>query len=75
MSVEQMEQQLQEAVEQARDVCSSQGDQSPECATAWDTVEEMQAEISHRRQKSPKSNFEQYCDDNPDASECRVYDV
>ena len=69
---------IQEAIEKeldnARAVCSSD-DTSGECAAAWDAVEELQAEASHQRQNHPpKSSLEKYCDDNPDAAECRVYE-
>ena len=61
--------------EQAREVCSTEGAASGECAAAWDAVEELQAEASHQKQKKPQKNsLEQYCDDNPDALECRVYE-
>ena len=67
--------QIRKETEQAREVCSTEGATSGECAAAWDAVEELQAEASHQRQNSPKkSSFEQYCDNNPDAPECRVYE-
>lgn len=70
---------IQEKIEQeretARSVCDIQGSQSGECAAAWDVVEELQAEAAHQRQKvKPKNSLEQYCDANPDADECRMYD-
>ena len=70
---------IQEKIEQelqnAREVCKVDGSNSGECAAAWDAVEELQAEASHQKQAQPvKSSFEKYCDDNPDAAECRVYD-
>ena len=70
---------IQEKIEQereaARAVCDIKGAQSGDCAAAWDAVEELQAEASHQRQKvKPKSAFEQYCDANPDADECRLYE-
>ncbi|MBP0019119.1 MAG: Calvin cycle protein CP12 [Cyanobacteria bacterium SBLK] len=69
---------IQEKIDQERDqaraVCSTEGATSPECAVAWDAVEELQAEAAHQRQEQPKSSLEQYCDDNPDAVECRIYD-
>ncbi len=58
----------------ARQVCDTSGAASGECAAAWDAVEELQAEAAHQRQTKPKSSFDQYCDDNPDAAECRIYD-
>ena len=66
--------QIQEEVEQARTVCDVSGSNSPECAAAWDAVEELQAEASHKRQNKKKNSLEQYCDDNPDAIECRIED-
>ncbi len=68
---------IQEQIEKERDaaraVCDS-GASASECAAAWDAVEELQAEASHQRQVKPKNSFEQYCSDNPDAAECRLYD-
>ncbi|MEA5468859.1 Calvin cycle protein CP12 [Spirulina sp. 06S082] len=69
---------IQEKIDQERDqaraVCSTEGSTSSECAVAWDAVEELQAEAAHQRQEKPKSSLEKYCDDNPDAVECRIYD-
>jgi hypothetical protein len=65
---------IQAEVEQARSVCDLTGSNSAECAAAWDAVEELQAEASHQRQNKPKNSLEQYCDANPEADECRVYD-
>ncbi len=61
--------------EQARAVCDTSGSNSGECAAAWDAVEELQAEAAHQRTASKtKSSLEKYCDDNPSASECLIYD-
>jgi hypothetical protein len=65
---------IEQEREQARLACETSGETSPECAAAWDVVEELQAEASHKRQQKPKSSLEQYCDENPEAAECRVYD-
>ncbi|MBW4659283.1 MAG: Calvin cycle protein CP12 [Drouetiella hepatica Uher 2000/2452] len=70
---------IQDQIEQeraeAREVCEIKGDGSSDCAAAWDVVEELQAEAAHQREKAPEKNsLQQYCDDNPDALECRVYD-
>ncbi|MGB3533389.1 MAG: Calvin cycle protein CP12 [Microcoleaceae cyanobacterium] len=59
---------------EARTVCDSEGGTSKECAAAWDAVEELQAEASHQKQTKPKNSLEVYCDENPDAAECRVYE-
>ncbi|MDX2099088.1 MAG: Calvin cycle protein CP12 [Leptolyngbyaceae cyanobacterium bins.59] len=61
--------------EEARTVCDVSGGGSSECAAAWDAVEELQAEAAHQRQVQPKNSLEKYCDANPDADECRVYDT
>lgn len=70
-----IEEKIEQEREQARAVCDSKGAESSDCAVAWDTVEELQAEAAHQRQKgTKKTSFEKYCEDNPDADECRVYD-
>jgi uncharacterized protein YgiB involved in biofilm formation len=66
--------QIEKERQQARQACETSGSTSAECAAAWDAVEELQAEASHQRQVKPKNSLEQYCDENPDAAECRVYD-
>jgi hypothetical protein len=70
-----LQSQIEKERDQARAVCEVDGEASPACAASWDAVEELQAEASHQREKgSQKNSFEQYCDDNPEADECRVYD-
>lgn len=65
---------IAQELENARAVCDINGSTSPECAAAWDAVEEVQAEASHQKQQVTKNSFEKYCDDNPDAVECRLYE-
>lgn len=70
-----IQEKIQEELKQARAVCSSEDASAQECAAAWDAVEELEAEASHQKEAAPKKNsLEAYCDDNPDAIECRVYD-
>ncbi|MBW4640049.1 MAG: Calvin cycle protein CP12 [Gloeocapsa sp. UFS-A4-WI-NPMV-4B04] len=69
-----IQEQIEKEREEARAVCDIKGDTSGDCAAAWDAVEELQAEASHKRQVKPKNSLEQYCDDNPDAAECRLYE-
>lgn len=69
-----IDERLQEALDQAHAACTADAN-SPECAAAWDVVEEIQAEIAHKRNLQPKSGFDRYCDAHPDADECRIYDV
>ncbi|MBD2464500.1 Calvin cycle protein CP12 [Oscillatoria sp. FACHB-1407] len=66
---------IEQERDEARSVCEIKGDGSVECAAAWDAVEELQAEAAHQRQKeTPKNSLQQYCDANPEADECRIYD-
>ncbi len=75
MAMSDIEKQIELERENARKACDVSGSNSGECAAAWDAVEELQAEASHQRQSvKPKNSLEKYCDDNPDALECRVYD-
>ena len=46
-----IEDEIEVAREEARNVCKEKGDTAPECAAAWDVVEELQATASHQRQK------------------------
>lgn len=69
------ENQIQEAIANARAICAAQGATSAGCATAWDIVEELQASAAHQRQiKIEKSAYETYCEDNPDARGARDYE-
>ncbi|MEM1279013.1 MAG: Calvin cycle protein CP12 [Cyanobacteria bacterium P01_D01_bin.6] len=67
---------IQDELKAARTACDSSGANSAECAAAWDVVEELQAEASHQRVGGgqAKSSLETYCDENPEADECRVYE-
>jgi uncharacterized protein YgiB involved in biofilm formation len=67
-------QEIEKERDQARQVCGDKGTDSAECAVAWDTVEELQAEASHQKTTKPKNSLERYCDENPDADECRLYE-
>jgi CBS domain-containing protein len=67
---------IREAIDNARAICAEIGTNSPECAAAWDAVEEMQAEAAHQQAKKlQKTAFEEYCQENPDAFEARMYDA
>jgi mannose/cellobiose epimerase-like protein (N-acyl-D-glucosamine 2-epimerase family) len=70
-----IQEKIQQELEAARAVCSTDGSNSEACAAAWDAVEELQAEASHQKDLKPeKSDFEKYCDSNPEADECRIYE-
>jgi len=67
---------LEKARLSARAICAEKGSTSPQCAAAWDVVEEIQAELSHQRaQKPEKTYFEEYCEEHPEAFESRIYDA
>jgi CBS domain-containing protein len=65
---------IEAAIEEARAVCKQKGDTSKECAAAWDIVEELQAEAADRRSQPEKNAFQAYCEANPDADECKIYE-
>ncbi len=69
-----IEDRIEAAREDARAICAEKGDTSRECAAAWDVVEELQAELSRQRSQKSASSFEAYCEDNPGAEECRIYE-
>jgi CBS domain-containing protein/uncharacterized protein YbjQ (UPF0145 family) len=68
------EKRIEQAIAEARSICTKQGAYSKACAAAWDEVEELQAEAAHQKAEgmvSAKVSFEEYCRENPDAPECR----
>ena len=69
-----LEQTIEKAREQAREVCDIDGVNSKTCAAEQDALEELRAEAAHQRSAKPKNSLERYCDENPDATECLVYD-
>ena len=70
-----LEDRIEAAREEARVICQQQGDTSPACAAAWDAVEELQmAAADQRSEQQEKTSFQSYCDENPNAAECRIYD-
>jgi CBS domain-containing protein len=70
-----LEDEIEKAIAEARAICAQKGATSKECAAAWDIVEEMQAEAAHQRSmKLEKTAFEEYCEENPDALEARMYE-
>ena len=70
-----IQEKIQEELKKAREVCSTEGSTAGECAAAWDVVEELQAEASHQKEKEPEKTYlERYCEDNPNAAECRLYE-
>jgi uncharacterized protein YgiB involved in biofilm formation len=69
-----IQEKIHEQLEEARAACDVSGVNSAACAAAYDALEELQAEAAHQQQSKPKSALQQYCEENPDAAECRIYD-
>lgn len=65
---------IEQEKDDAKQICSINGEGSAQCAAAWDAVEEVQAAASHATTKPAKNSLAQYCDENPDAAECRLYE-
>lgn len=71
-----LEQAILAAIAEARLTCEQTGENSPNCAVAWDIVEELQAEKSHQEQAIKyRTSLDDYCEMHPDALECLIYDV
>lgn len=67
---------IKQAIEDARSACKTTGNFSSECAAAWDVVEEMQAAKGDRQEiEHSKTSLDRYCEQRPDADECRIYDL
>ncbi|CAL5224333.1 g7004 [Coccomyxa viridis] len=62
---------LEQAIADAKKQCDEAS--ANECASAWDTVEELSAAIAHKKAQA-SDPLDKYCDDNPEADECRVYE-
>jgi len=56
-------------IEEAQEICAGDN-QSEECATAWDAVESATAE---KGKGGPVDPLDEYCEENPEADECRIY--
>ncbi|KGF71844.1 hypothetical protein DO97_14990 [Neosynechococcus sphagnicola sy1] len=69
-----LSQRIETAIAEAHTAAQEHGDSSPQAASAWDIVEELEAEASHQRD-AQKSNFEEFCEEFPDAPEARMYDA
>ncbi|MEO0536837.1 MAG: Calvin cycle protein CP12 [Cyanobacteria bacterium P01_A01_bin.123] len=64
---------LEAALEHARRLTDMATTNPIDVAIAWETVEELR--VARRRQSvSQLSAFDRYCEANPDAPECRIYD-
>merc|ERR1712017_67775 len=62
-----MSEQLEKAIDEAKENCDDGN--TADCAVAWDNVEEISAEISHKKSQKKVDPLEDFCDDNPEADE------
>ncbi len=71
-----LSEEIERATIGAREMGELYGPASPECAAAWDIVEELQAEAAHQKaEKLTKTAFEEYIEEYPEAAEAREYDI
>lgn len=73
MSTTIIREKIDRALEEARSVCEIKGNNSGECAVAWEEVAELGKAINNK-QTTQKTSLQIYCDANPEAPECRIYD-
>ena len=71
-----LQQKIDRQIADAREICAQHGFASQECATAWDLVEELQAEEAHQQAAQlKKTAFDEYCEEHPEARDtCWRYD-
>jgi CBS domain-containing protein len=70
-----LEQELQDAITKARDICVKYSPNSSECATAWDVVDELQSELAHQEAKQiQKTALEEFYEEFPEAYRQRQFD-
>jgi CBS domain-containing protein len=71
-----LQEEIEKAIAHARSICAEKGATSSDCATAWDIVEELQAEAAHQQAKKlAKTAFDEYCEEYPEAAEARIYEL
>lgn len=62
------------AIQHAKRVCR-ETPRRPECAIAWDLVEDYDHALRRIKDASPSDTLEAFCLDSPSDLECRVYDL
>lgn len=70
-----LKKQIEQKIAEAHKICEQEGFVSENCALAWDTVEELQAEEAHQQtQELRETAFDHYCLENPEAKDIWRYD-
>ena len=73
---EHLDQEIEDGIAQAQAICDRSGPNSPACAQAWQTVDEIQAEAAHlRAERLEKTAFEAFCEEYPEALQAKEYDA
>ncbi|GBG74602.1 hypothetical protein CBR_g19010 [Chara braunii] len=70
-----LEEKVEKSIKDAQETCESGTD--GECRAAWDEVEELSAELSHKAARVKKvlgDPLEEHCKNNPDDWECKTFD-
>jgi len=68
---------IQEALKQAETECEQKGVHSKECEVSWDIAEELLAAKAHKKVQDQQfmDPLELFCEESPDADECRMHDL
>lgn len=75
MNLDTIKVRIAEELKNAEETTKKFGKSSKEAALAWDVVEELEAEASHlKADSSGKDPLDEFCENSPEADECRVYD-
>ncbi|MBE9048545.1 CBS domain-containing protein [Pleurocapsales cyanobacterium LEGE 10410] len=62
-----IQEQIEQKIAEAREICAEQGFASDNCAFAWDVVEDLQAEQAHQQAEELRQTaFDEYCAEHPD---------
>ncbi len=70
-----LKKQIEQKIADARKICAERGFASEECAAAWDSVEDLQAEEAHQQAEELKQTaFDEYCEEYPEAKDILRYD-
>lgn len=69
-----LEEELNQARQQANRICAEQGARSPACIAAWKIVGALQSELSEQNiDQLLKRTFEEYCEEFPESSDSEFY--
>lgn len=74
MNLDTIKEKIATEMKKAEEATQKFGKDSKEAALAWDVVEELEAEASHIKANGKPDPLEEFCADEPEADECRVYE-